>query len=206
VADEQNAKIRVAIFGSGRGTTARALLEYAREFDASYQVVLVVTNRADAGILGVAESFGVSAVVLAPRDYSDPSMFSAQMLQILETKHVECIALAGYLLKVPAAVVERFQGRIVNTHPALLPQFGGRGMYGIHVHRAVLAAGEQCTGATIHLVTDEYDAGPILEQVRVAVFPHDSPESLMARVQTAERWLYPRALDRLCHQLAYSRL
>jgi phosphoribosylglycinamide formyltransferase-1 len=201
VVAEQNVKVRVAVFGSGLGSVARALIEYAQQSSCAYRVVGVLSNRAEAGILGMAGTFGIPAVVLTPRDYATPEDYTAAILEVLERWQVECIALAGYLLKVPSDVVARYQGRIVNTHPSLLPKFGGKGMYGIHVHRAVCQAGERCTGATIHLVTDEYDAGPIREQVRLAVYPTDDPESVMARVQAAERWLYPRALERLCRAI-----
>ncbi len=196
--DEQNDKVRLAIFGSGRGSTARAILEYARQHDCSYQGAIIVTNRPTAGILEVASEFGVEAVVIAPRDFPSYQAYTANLLGVLERAHVEYIALAGYLLKVSDDVISRYRGRIVNIHPALLPKFGGKGMYGIHVHRAVIAAGERCSGATVHIVTEEYDSGPIIEQVRIAVRPDDSPETLMTRVQNAERWLYPRVLDRCC--------
>ncbi len=198
---EQNAKVRLAIFGSGRGSTARAILEYARQRDCSYQAAVIITNRSAAGILDVAAEFGVESVVIAPQDFPTHQAYTANLLRVLEQAHVEFIALAGYLLKISEDVISRYRGRIVNIHPALLPRFGGKGMYGIHVHRAVIAAGERCSGATVHFVTEEYDSGPIIEQVRIAIRPDDSPETLMVRVQNAERWFYPRVLDRCCRRL-----
>jgi phosphoribosylglycinamide formyltransferase-1 len=194
----QNAKVPVAIFGSGAGSTARAILEYERSGERAFSVELVLTNRADAGIIGVAEQFGIRSTVLSPRGFSTEDAYATAMIELL--RGIELVVLAGYLLKVPRAVVAHFRDRILNVHPALLPKFGGRGMYGIHVHRAVLAAGERCSGATIHLVTEEYDAGPILEQVRVPVNTDDTPETLMLRVQAAERYLYPRTVERYCQR------
>lgn len=194
----QNAKVPIAIFGSGAGSNARAIIEYERTGERAFSIELIITNRAEAGILSVAEQFGVRSAVLSPRGFSTEDAYAAALIELL--CGIELVALAGYLLKVPSAVVAQFRDRILNVHPALLPKFGGKGMYGIHVHRAVLAAGERCSGATVHLVTDDYDAGPILEQVRVPVREDDTPESLMARVQAAEHMLYPRAIERYCRR------
>jgi phosphoribosylglycinamide formyltransferase-1 len=198
---EQSDSVRTAVFGSGRGTTARALLDHERSGKALYRCVVVLSNRSDAGILDVAREFGVDARVLSPRDFDDREKYVTALLELLSAYDVEIVALAGYLLKVPAEVVSAYAGRIVNIHPALLPKFGGKGMYGINVHRAVLAAGERCTGMSVHLVDDNYDTGAILEQARVPIFATDTPETLMERVQTAERWYYPAALDRVCARI-----
>ncbi|MCX7930484.1 MAG: phosphoribosylglycinamide formyltransferase [Chlorobi bacterium] len=198
---ERNDRVPVAIFGSGRGSTARALLEHQRSGEAEYHCVLVISDRSDAGILAVAQEYKIPALVMSPRDFSDRDTYVRAMLNYLAERAVIVIALAGYLRKVPSEIVAAYANRIVNIHPALLPKFGGKGMYGINVHRAVLDAGEHCSGATIHRVTEEYDAGEILEQVRVPIFATDTPYSLMERVQTAERWFYPRALDRVCWQI-----
>lgn len=199
----QNAKIRVAVFGSGMGTNARALLEYSRNEAVAYQIVLIVSNRAEAGILAVAQQFGVRNCVLSPRNFATLEEYVTALHKVLDESAVEFIALAGYLLKVPATTVQRYPGRIVNIHPALLPKFGGKGMYGLNVHRAVLDKGEHCTGITVHVVTEEYDAGQIIEQVHIPVLLSDTAESLMQRVQEAEHHYYPRALDRLCRKLVF---
>jgi len=199
VVGERNDKVAVAIMGSGAGSNARAILEYQRSVDCSFNVQLIVSNRPEAGILGVAQEFGIRSEVLAPRAFPSDDDFAQAMKECLDG--IDLVVLAGYLLKVPSAVVRLFPNRILNVHPALLPKYGGKGMYGMHVHRAVLAAGERCSGATIHIVTDEYDAGPIVEQMRVPINRSDTPESLMERVQAAEHFLYPRVIERYSRNL-----
>ena len=127
------------------------------------------------------------------------------LVKLLEAHHIDCIALAGYLKLVPREVIARWSGRIVNIHPALLPKFGGAGMYGRRVHEAVIAAGEKESGATVHQVNDEFDRGAIIAQERVPVEPADTPATLAARVLAAEHRLYPRTLHALALELSTSR-
>jgi phosphoribosylglycinamide formyltransferase-1 len=123
------------------------------------------------------------------------------MLAALDSADIDLIALAGYLRLIPPAVIKRYPQRIVNIHPALLPDFGGRGMYGLNVHKAVLAAGETESGATVHFVDEHYDEGDIIAQARVPVLPNDTPETLAARVLTVEHELLPNALERLARSI-----
>lgn len=176
--------MRLAVAVSGRGSNLEALLR-ALGPGAPARVVLVLSNRADAGALTRAAAHGVPAEVLG--DPADP----ADWLARLEAHAVDLVVLAGYLQLVPADVIARYRGRIVNVHPALLPAFGGRGMYGRQVHQAVLASGARESGATVHLVDEVYDRGPILAQARVPVLPGDDPERLAARVLEAEHRLLP---------------
>lgn len=176
--------MRVAVCVSGRGSNLIALLDRLESSPAA-AVVLVLTDRADAPALARARERGVATVVL--RDYRD----AAAWLGPLGEVQTELLVLAGFLKLVPAEVVQAFRGRIINLHPALLPQFGGPGMYGRRVHEAVLASGTRESGATVHLVTEEYDRGAILAQARVPVLPDDSPETLAARVQAVEHRLLP---------------
>jgi formyltetrahydrofolate-dependent phosphoribosylglycinamide formyltransferase len=179
--------MRVAVAVSGRGSNLEALLR-ALGADAPAQVVLVVSNRPDAVALDRAREHGVSAEVLAhPAD-------AAEWLDRLTHHRVDLLVLAGYLNLVPAAVIARYRDRILNVHPALLPAFGGRGMYGHHVHEAVLASGARESGATVHLVDEVYDRGRILAQARVPVLPGDTAETLAARVLRAEHRLLPAAV------------
>ena len=179
--------MRVAVFGSGRGSNLAALLQSLGP-DAPARVVLVGSNRPDAGALEIARAAGLPAVVLKN------SAESAEWLALLERWRVELVVLAGYLKHVPAPVVAAYRGRIINIHPALLPGHGGPGMYGLRVHREVLATGDRESGATVHLVTEEYDQGPILGQARVPVLPGDTPERLAARVLEVEHRLLPAAV------------
>jgi formyltetrahydrofolate-dependent phosphoribosylglycinamide formyltransferase len=148
-------------------------------------VVLVLSDRADAGALARASSHGVTAEVL--REPAD----ATEWLRRLEEHRVDLLVLAGYLKLVPAGLIARYRGRILNIHPALLPAFGGKGMYGRRVHEAVLASGARESGATVHLVDEVYDRGAVLAQARVPVLPDDDADRLAARVLEAEHRLLP---------------
>jgi phosphoribosylglycinamide formyltransferase-1 len=176
--------MRVAVAVSGRGSNLEALLR-ALGPEAPAAVVLVLSNRPDAGALERARAHGVAAEVLPdPADGVD-------WLARLERHRIDLLVLAGYLKLVPAPVIARYRHLIVNVHPALLPAFGGRGMYGRHVHEAVLGSGARESGATVHLVDEVYDRGAILAQGRVPVLPNDTPERLAARVLEVEHRLLP---------------
>ena len=135
-----------------------------------------------------------------------PDLSTREMLAALEFADIDLIALAGYLRLVPAAVLKRYPDRIVNIHPALLPKHGGKGMYGSNVHRAVLAAGESVSGATVHYVNENYDEGRIIAQREVPVLPDDTPESLAARVLAVEHLLYPDALEQVARRIMSEQL
>jgi formyltetrahydrofolate-dependent phosphoribosylglycinamide formyltransferase len=179
--------MRVAVCVSGRGSNLQALLE-ALVPGAPAEVVLVLSNRVEAGGLEHARERGIPAEVL--RDSAD----AADWLERLERHRVELLVLAGFLKLVPAAVIAAYRDRIINIHPALLPAFGGPGMYGERVHRAVLESGAAMSGATVHLVDEMYDRGRILAQSRVAVHPGDTPATLAHRVLEAEHRLLPAAV------------
>ena len=176
--------MRVAVLASGGGTNLQALLE-ACHGPAPAQVVLVASNRRDAGALERARDAGVETHVI-----EDPSN-GPSLLAVLRTHNVEFVVLAGYLKLVPADVVEAFEDRMINIHPALLPSFGGGGMYGQRVHRAVLESGATVSGVTVHVVTTDYDRGPIVAQWPVPVAPDDTPETLQKRVLAVEHQLLP---------------
>jgi formyltetrahydrofolate-dependent phosphoribosylglycinamide formyltransferase len=176
--------MRVAVAASGRGSNLEALLR-ALGPEAPARVVLVLSDRADAGALALARSHGVASGLLA-----DPAE-AAEWLAALDGAAVDLLVLAGYLKLVPAGVIERYRGRIINIHPALLPAFGGRGMYGRRVHQAVLASGARESGASVHLVDEVYDRGEVLARARVPVLPGDDADRLAARVLEAEHRLLP---------------
>jgi phosphoribosylglycinamide formyltransferase 1 len=196
-------KLRAAVFASGGGTNFQALLDHQSPAG-SWEVALLVTDRADAGAVGRAERSGVACAVVPTRG-REASDVASELLDLLARHRIDVILLAGYLKLVPVEVVQRFHGRILNIHPALLPSFGGKGMYGRRVHEAVLEAGVAESGATVHFVDEEYDRGEILAQRRVPVERGDTPETLAARVLTVEHELYPEAVDRLCDALARGR-
>jgi len=179
--------MRIAVAISGRGSNLDALLGALRP-GAPAEVVLVISDRTDAAGLNHARTRGIPAHVLA--NAADP----AAWLDLLKQHEVDLVVLAGYLKLVPAPVVAAYRGMIINTHPALLPAFGGRGMYGERVHRAVLASGVRETGVTIHLVDEVYDRGAVLAQVRVPVQAGDDSKRLAARVLEVEHRLLPAAV------------
>ncbi len=187
---------RIAVLASGGGTNLQALLDrFNARGEQVARVELVVGSRPGIGALQRAERSGVRARVVDPRETaSDPA---APLLAALEESGADLVVLAGYMHLVPEAVVERFRGRMLNVHPALLPAFGGDGMYGMRVHRAVLAAGVRVTGATVHQVDERYDEGAIVAQWPVPVLRGDTPESLAARVLRAEHLLLPAAVESL---------
>lgn len=176
--------MHVGVLASGGGTNLQALLDACRE-DAPARVAVVISNKPDAGALDRARRAGVSTEVL--RNPAD----GTELIGYLEKHGVELVVLAGYLKLIPGEVVAAYAGRMVNIHPALLPSFGGKGMYGARVHHAVLAAGATLSGPTVHLVTGEYDRGPIVAQWPVPVRTDDTAETLAARVLAVEHQLLP---------------
>src|SRR5256714_6472866 len=182
---------RLAVLASGRGSNLHAIIEHfdniARERIA--KVVLVASNRPDSPALIRAAT---ASIDIAHFDVADDG---TQLLETLQRFRVDMVVLAGYLKRIPPKVVQEYSGRILNIHPALLPDFGGEGMYGARVHEAVIASGAKETGVTVHLVDDEYDRGPIVAQWRVAVEDSDTADSLAARVLAVEHVVYPRVIE-----------
>jgi phosphoribosylglycinamide formyltransferase 1 len=192
-------RARIAVLASGRGSNLQAILDYLDRASshASYEVAVVISNRADAPALDLARSHGISA------RFIDADASGATLFATLAEHRIDIVALAGYLKRIPASVVAEYSGRMLNIHPALLPAHGGAGMYGARIHEAVIAAGDRETGATVHLVNDEYDRGPIVAQWRIPVLAGDDAHSLALRVLKVEHILYPRAIDIVAalHQL-----
>ncbi|MCA5891752.1 phosphoribosylglycinamide formyltransferase [Isoptericola sp. NEAU-Y5] len=192
-----SAPTHLAIFASGEGSTAARIIDAAgRGLDAA--VRLVVSNNSGSGALEHARSRGVPTRHLSGRTHSDPEALAAAIAGALHEAGVELVVLAGYMKKLGRRVLAGWDGRIVNTHPALLPAYGGVGMYGDRVHSAVLADGATITGASVHVVTAEYDEGPVLAQCPVPVEPDDDVASLRARVQAAEKELLISWLTASC--------
>lgn len=187
-------RLRVAVFASGGGSNFQSILDAVEAGDLEIDVVCCVSDRSDAGALHRAASRDIPAIVLRPSDFEPETGYPAALLQALDEHRVTFIVLAGYLKKIPPVVVERYRNRILNVHPALLPAFGGAGMYGRKVHDAVIEYGVHWTGATVHVVEEAYDTGPIVLQEPVPVFPDDTPADVAARVLEVEHRLYPEAL------------
>ena len=190
---EQQQRVRVAVIGSGSGTNARALCAYAQNPEAVFDVCLIISTKADIGIGTVARDVNVPFALVASRD-----TFATDLRDLLVAHRIEVLVLAGLMRHVPENVITELHGNVLNVHPSLLPKFGGTGMYGIHVHRAVLGSGEHVTGATVHLVTNEYDQGQIIAQESLEIAPNETPEQLQERVKHLEHALYPSAVDKFC--------
>ncbi|MFQ5641129.1 MAG: phosphoribosylglycinamide formyltransferase [bacterium] len=187
--------LKVAVFASGRGSNLSALLQAIRAGRLDAEIVFVMSNRAEAGALHIARENGIQAIHLCREQFDSGKSFNRELLEILHTAGVEVIALAGYLKKIDTDILHAYKNRIVNVHPALLPSFGGKGMYGLRVHEAVLDYGCKVSGVTVHLVDDEYDTGVPILQKCVPVEPGESPETLAARVLKQEHIIYAEALQ-----------
>ena len=187
-------RLSLAVFASGSGSNFQAILDAIQHDGLPARVALCVSNRPEAGVLKKAESSGVATAVLNPAQFRTEAEYCEKLLRTLEENGVNFIALAGYLRIIPSAIVRAFHGRMLNIHPALLPAFGGKGMYGRRIHEAVIESGAHWTGVTVHLVDETYDTGPIVLQKPVPVEPDDTADDLAARVLRTEHLLYPRAL------------
>jgi len=186
-----------AVLCSGGGSNLQILLDRSASGELPGRPAWVVANNKDAFALERARRAGVPALHVSTRTEGSDEAVGKRLVELIDEHDVRVLVLAGYMRVVPSAILRRLPGRVVNIHPALLPAFGGKGMYGHHVHEAVIARGAQWTGVTIHLVTENYDEGPILRQRVVAVRPDDSPQSLGARVLRVEHdtlWREVRAL------------
>jgi phosphoribosylglycinamide formyltransferase 1 len=184
---------RIAIFASGGGSNARNLIARFRETRKA-EVVLLVCNKQGAGAFQVAAEAHVPSMLI---DRQAQATADSSLAAALDSANVEWIILAGYLWKIPDWLVQRFGQHIINIHPALLPAYGGKGMYGHHVHEAVHAAREKWTGITIHRVNEHYDEGAILFQASVAIEPDDSPADIERKVRALEQEHFPRVAEQL---------
>lgn len=181
----------IAIFVSGSGSNAEKIAEWFSHSDVA-RVALIVSDNPEAYALQRAARLGIESVVVPRSSLRDGSGSAARLMK---DKGVDYIVLAGFLSLVPSDLIAAYPGRIVNIHPALLPAYGGKGMYGARVHRAVIENGEKQSGITIHHVTEKYDDGAIVAQFRVDVAPDDTPESLAAKIHTLEHAHYPRVIE-----------
>lgn len=192
---------RIAVFASGGGTNFQALIDEINRGNLNAKIAGLISSRLEAGAIMRAESHGIPSTVVKLDDYPDEHKFGEELNRILKKWDPALIVLAGYMLKVPANVIDAYPGRIINIHPALLPKFGGKGLYGIRVHRAVLAAGEAESGCSVHIVTNDYDEGPVVGQVTVPVEPGETPENLAARILIEEHKLLPRITGMLLNKI-----
>lgn len=189
--------LRIGVLASGEGTTLQALLDACAAGELPASVVVVISNNGGSGALRRARAAGAAAAHLSGKTHPAPGQLDAAIADTLADHGVEVVMLAGYMKKLEPVVLERYRGRILNTHPALLPKFGGHGMYGMYVHEAVVRAGERESGPSLHLVDAEYDTGRVLAQSNVPVLADDTAQTLAARVQERERRLVVDVLGQI---------
>ena len=189
--------LNIAVFASGRGSNFEALQHAIITEKFPARIVLVLSNNSQSGALALARSFNIPAFHISQRQFNSSDEFDATVLEILRIHEVNFIVLAGYMKQISEPLIKKYPGRIINIHPALLPKFGGKGMYGIHVHEAVIAAKEKVSGATVHRVDAQYDEGSIIEQEQIDVDPADTPESLAAKVLQIEHALLPKVVKKI---------
>lgn len=182
----------IAIFVSGNGTNCENIIKYFKD-NKNINVCLVISNRPDAYALVRAAKYDVPCKVLSKQEINDSDV----IIPLLESFKINFIVLAGFMLMIPQFITEKYDCKIVNIHPSLLPKFGGKGMYGHHVHEAVKAAGEKETGITIHYVSNVCDGGEIIAQFKTAVSPEDTPETIEAKVHVLEQQYFPETIERL---------
>jgi len=193
--------LRICVCVSGGGTNLQALMD---AMDAgtvtNTQIVRVISNNKGAYALERAEKKGIDAVVVSPKDYESRELFNDALLQSVNEAKPDLIVLAGFLVVLPPKMIQEYEGRIINIHPALIPSFCGKGYYGLHVHEAVLARGVKITGATVHYVDEGTDTGPILLQKAVEVLPDDTPQILQRRVMEQAEWvILPQAVNMIAN-------
>ncbi len=187
---------RIALFASGNGTNAERIVRYFT-VEKTAEVCLILTNNSEAGVLERAKRLGIPSVVFSRDDFYK----SDKILSLLKNNKVDLIVLAGFLWLVPANILQSFQNRIVNIHPALLPRYGGKGMYGKHVHKAVIDSGDKSSGITIHYVNEKYDDGQIIFQAEVAVESGDTPDSLASKIHELEYKHFPVVIEKILGKL-----
>jgi len=188
-------RLKSGVLASGRGSNFAAILRAIEEGRLTAEVKILISNREGAGALDVARQHNIFAHWLSPKDYHSPEAYDAAIAQLFDQYEVNFVVLAGYLRYITPKFIEKYRNRILNIHPALLPSFGGKGMYGIHVHEAVLEYGCKVSGVTVHIVDEKYDAGPIVLQRCVPVLDDDTPETLAHRVLEQEHQIYAEAIQ-----------
>lgn len=188
-----NMKKKIAIFGSGTGTNAQKIIDHGKQTTSVFEVSLIACNKTDAGILQIAEKEDIPSILIEKEQFYQGDGYT----RILKVKNIRLIVLAGFLWKIPQTLIVAFPRRIINIHPALLPKYGGQGMYGKHVHQAVLDNKEKESGITIHYVDEHYDNGDIILQEICPVLETDTSATLAERVSRLEHEYYPQVIERL---------
>ena len=193
----QPTKLSLGVIASHGGTNLQAIINACAHGSLDAEIRVVISNNSRSLALERARRAKIPAAHLSSVTHPDPECLDAAIADTLTSHGVQLIALAGYMRKLGPRTLSRYRNRILNIHPALLPKFGGQGMYGERVHAAVLAAGESISGVSVHLVDEEYDRGPVIAQSKVPVLPNDTPDTLAARILEQEHLLYPQTIQRI---------
>ena len=191
-------KVRVAIFASGRGSNAKKIHQYSINQEASYEVVFVVSNRKEAGILNYARKEGIPYYQVSRKTLADTDM----LLTELQEYRIDLIVLAGFLLLIPPYIIDAYPKKVINIHPALLPKYGGKGMYGIHIHEAVMSAGEKTSGITIHFADEAYDEGQVIFQAQKMIDHCESAQEIAEEILQLEHHFYSKIIEGISKRLS----
>ena len=187
--------IHLAVFASGRGSNLESIIKNIDNGRLDAKVVIVISNNSKSGALELARDNDIAAHHISQLQFATEELYVSHILKVLKQYDTQLVILAGYMKKVPVKVIQTYKNRILNIHPALLPSFGGKGLYGKFVHEAVLEYGCKVSGATVHIVDEEYDTGPPVYQQCVRILNNDTPETLAARILNVEHEIYPKAIQ-----------
>ena len=193
--------INIVVFASGSGTNFQAIIDAVENGQINGRIVGLISNKKGIQAFDRAQKHNIDHEYLAPSDFPSYPNYVEALLKQLEQWDTQLIALAGYMIKIPSEIIDKYKDRIVNIHPSLLPKYGGKGFYGKKVHRAVIDNKEEISGCTVHMVTEEYDQGPILGQRKVPVRKSDDPETLAKRILKEEHKLFPEIIAKLAKQI-----
>ena len=186
---------RLAIFASGSGSNAEKIAEYFKNHP-NIEISLILSNNPQAGVIARARKFQIPVVLFDKKTFNDTN----RIVELLQNQHIDLVVLAGFMMLIPEAMVQAFPNKIINIHPALLPKYGGKGMYGHFVHEAVVAAQESESGITIHYVNEHYDEGTIIFQASCPVSPTDTPQDVAKKVQVLEHQHFPEVVEQVLKQ------
>ncbi len=189
---------RLAVFASGNGTNLQALIDAIKTGQLNAEIAAVVANTKYAGAVGRAREAKIETLIFDPKEFGSRTLWCAKMAKALNERNIDLVVLAGFMMKLEPCMVRAFPNRIINIHPALLPKYGGKGMFGRHVHDAVVAAQEKESGCTVHVVDEIYDHGSIIAQAKVAVAPDDTADNLAEKVHKEEHKLYVNVVRDIC--------
>ena len=190
-------RLKIGVLASGGGSNLQSIIDRSLDGSLAGDVVLVISNNSSAKALERARRHGIDSLHISAQSEGSFEAADKRIKAELQGHGIDLVVLAGYMKKAGPVLLHSFAGRIINIHPALLPKFGGEGMYGMRVHEAVIAAGERESGATVHMVDNTYDHGPVLSQAKVPVLPGDTPETLQKRVLEKEHEILPRTIQEL---------